>query len=306
MSNRIKKILVTGGTGYIGSSLVKKLYRLGYDVYIITRCNSNLDLICEIQEYIKIYSFNGDSQNLCNIMSSIKPDTVIHVASLFSVNHTTSELKGLIDSNILFSTQVLESAVKSDVKYFINTGTHWQNYRNQKYNPVNLYSATKKAFEVISKYYAETSDIRIINLKLIDTYGPFDTRPKVINLLKKVYVNDEQLDMSDGQQELGLLYIEDVLNAYLIAMEKIQMMESKNIVDFLALPSEICTLKEVVNIFEDVVGKKLNIAWGKRPYRDREMMKVYTLEKNILEGEKRVSLSEGIKNIIEIENIDIK
>lgn len=303
MNTKLKKILLTGATGYIGSNLSKELYLSGYEAHIIIRETSKLNLINEFKHNINIHVFDGSTVNLCHIINNIKPDIAIHLASLFVGQHKLSQVENLIDSNILFATQVLEACLNAHVKYFINTGSQWQNYNGEEYNPVNLYAATKEAFENIANYYINVSNMRMITLKLIDTYGPFDPRAKIINLLKETYISGEKLEMSAGEQELGLLYIDDVVKAYLIAIEKIQQVEKNNHETFLVLPKEIHTLKDAVSIFQSVIGKNLNIEWGKRAYKDREMMKVYTKGKNILEGQETVSLYDGIRSIMNIEKI---
>ena len=300
----IRKVVLTGGSGYIGSNLARKLYTLGYDIYVIVRQDSRLDLICDIEKNINIYYFDGKILSLNNFMNEIKPDLVIHLASLFINEHTTLQIDELINSNILFSTQLIETSLRANVKYFINTGTHWQNYNGENYNPVNLYAATKEAFQNICKYYSEVTDMSIITIKLIDTYGPYDPRPKIMNLLKDIYFNKKTLNMSSGEQELGLLYIEDVIKAYLIAIEKIQKMNPKECRTFFALPKKIYSLREVVDIFQCAVGEKLDIYWGKRPYRKREIMKIYINDENILENEDIIGLYEGIKCMLEIERTD--
>ncbi|HBF6774858.1 TPA: NAD-dependent epimerase/dehydratase family protein [Clostridioides difficile] len=297
----MRKVVLTGGSGYIGSNLARKLYTLGYDIYVIVRQDSRLDLICDIEKNINIYYFDGKILSLNNFMNEIKPDLVIHLASLFINEHTTLQIDELINSNILFSTQLIETSLRANVKYFINTGTHWQNYNGENYNPVNLYAATKEAFQNICKYYSEVTDMSIITIKLIDTYGPYDPRPKIMNLLKDIYFNKKTLNMSSGEQELGLLYIEDVIKAYLIAIEKIQKMNPKECRTFFALPKKIYSLREVVDIFQCAVGEKLDINWGKRPYRKREIMKIYINDENILENEDIIGLYEGIKCMLEIE-----
>ena len=55
----IRKVVLTGGSGYIGSNLARKLYTLGYDIYVIVRQDSRLDLICDIEKNINIYYFDG-------------------------------------------------------------------------------------------------------------------------------------------------------------------------------------------------------------------------------------------------------
>lgn len=291
-------IVVSGATGYIGSNLVRKLSSLGHKICIISREDSKVEQFNDIKNQIKIYQFNGKTEELCNAFCELNPDIVIHLASLFVSEHDSSQIEDLINSNLRFSTQLMEASIKSNVKYFINTGTQWQNYNSEKYNPVNLYAATKQAFDSICKYYLEISDIKMLTIKLPDTYGVDDPRHKIINLLIDAYKFCKTLDMSKGEQEIALLYIDDVINAFLIAIEKIQSNICKKKTEFLALPSEIYSLKDTVSIFEKITECKLDINWGKRPYRKREMMNVYIGQENILEDVKTVSLQEGIKKIL--------
>lgn len=70
---------------------------------------------------------------------------------------------------------MLEACKKAETKWFLNTGTIWQNYnvsdKSDEYNPVDLYAASKQAFITMAKYYTETSKLRFCTLKLCDTYG---------------------------------------------------------------------------------------------------------------------------------------
>lgn len=295
----MKRILVTGGTGYIGSTLVKQLYNEGFDIFLVTRSPAHSKF-----NYLpndNIYVHDGSTSKLVGIVSSIKPDLIIHLAAFFTPQHQLEDLEPLILSNLLFGTQLLEAMSQGGVKYLINTGTHWQHYEGESYNPVNLYAATKQAFETLAKYYQEKDKVRILTIKLIDTYGPFDPRPKVLSLLKKLALSDGVLDMSPGDQELGLLYIDDVIEAYMIGLTMVKELQPGENLRVVAAPKVSHSLKQVVETFETVIGKKLNIRWGDRPYREREMMKVWRGDRNILEEVETTDLCQGIKKMLDTE-----
>jgi nucleoside-diphosphate-sugar epimerase len=294
-------ILITGATGYIGSNIARKLVLDGHQVHIIVRSSSRLDLLSDIKNNLNIHIFDEKTPDLIEILAIIKPYVVFHLAALFIAEHKAGDVDSLIKSNILFGAKLLEACKRTDVKYFINTGTHWQNYNGDGYNPVNLYAATKQAFEDIAKYYTETSQMRMITLKLVDTYGPFDPRPKIMSLLKRIAKSGEALDMSQGEQELGLLYIDDVVKGFMVALEYVKKMPPHEQQSFLLAPSEYYRLKDVAKVFQQVSGHGLNINWGKRAYRNREVMKIMTKETNILKGVKAIKLSEGIKKMLETE-----
>lgn len=117
------------------------------------------------------------------MVENINPDIVIHIASLTSVTHDYSTIENLLRSNIEFPTKLLEAMEVAGVKKFINTGTTWQNYNSADYEPVNLYAATKQAFEDILKYYIFAKGFSSITLRLFDTYGPNDTRKNLYHYL---------------------------------------------------------------------------------------------------------------------------
>ena len=299
----MQKVLLTGATGYIGSNIARTLLDEGYEVHIIMRPYSKTDLLSDIKEKIRIHVFGGSTKELIDIFTEITPYLVIHLAALYVAEHTAADIESMLNSNLYFGTQVLEASANSGVKYFINTGTYWQNYNGEEYNPVNLYAAMKQAFESILKYYIEISEMRSVTLKLIDTYGLSDPRPKIMTLLKRASENGDKLEMSPGEQEVGLVYIDDVVRAFLLAIQAVQRLGPHMRDSYIIAPDKYYVLKDVVKIFEEVSGKKLNIVWGKRPYRKREILKINVDEPNILAGLRLISLDEGIRMILDKEGM---
>lgn len=265
------KILVTGATGFIGQNLVKLLLLRNYDIHCITRKDTDKS---KINSETTIFEYNGNVDSLIEYFNQEKFDGVIHLASLFLASHTKNDIGNLISSNITFGTELLEACKESNVKWLINTGTFWQHYENQGYNPVNLYSATKEAFETIAKYYTETSNLILTTIKLNDTFGANDTRNKVFNLWNKISQTGEILEMSAGEQIIDISYIEDVVLAYdtLISHLNSDQKEDFKNKEFVVTNNEKMNLKELSKVFEKATNTKLNIIWGGRPYRDREVM----------------------------------
>jgi CDP-paratose synthetase len=285
-------ILLTGGTGFIGSHLIKRLQKEGHSVHLIARPHSKVEGL----KGIHVYTFDGNVENLTSYIESKKINGVIHLASLFLAQHKPEQLKDLIESNVLFSTQVLEAASKSNVKWFINTGTFWQHHKDKAYSPVNLYAATKQAFETIAQYYRETSSLSFVTLKLSDTFGPHDTRSKVFNLWVKISATGETLGMSPGKQIMDISYIDNVIDGFIQLMKLAEKDPKKvNGKSYALQSSERMTLQKLSKVFEEVTGKKLSIIWGEKEYRPREVMVPWRKGKKIPGWKQNVSLREGIK-----------
>jgi nucleoside-diphosphate-sugar epimerase len=192
---------------------------------------------------------------------------------------------------------MLECAVNSEVKWFINTGTFWQHYENSNYSPVNLYAATKQAFESIAQYYVETNQIWFCTLKLSDTFGPNDTRPKIFSIWDRISKTGETLDMSKGEQIIDISYIDDIVDAFKMLTMHMQHRYSKikNGDVFAVKAEKLFTLKELAEIFQSVVKRKLNINWGARSYREREVMIPWNKGKVVPGWKQKDSI---VKNIV--------
>ncbi|WP_200763282.1 NAD-dependent epimerase/dehydratase family protein [Nitrosophilus alvini] len=290
------KILVTGATGFVGKHLSKKLIEY-HDVYAIVREGSD---ISQLDNKIKIFRYSGKISDLLVFFKDQKFDGVVHLASMFLSEHKPTDIKNLIYSNILFGTELLEASKQTKVKWFINTGTFWQNFNNEEYNPVNLYAATKEAFQKIAKYYTETSNMIFTTIKLNDTFGPNDTRKKIFSLWQKIAESGDTIDMSPGEQIIDISYIEDVVEAYLKLIELLNSNESceLNEKEFVVTNSKKVSLKELAKIFEEVTGTKLGINWGGRNYRKREVMVPYNLGQSVPGWNQKYKLKEAIKKTL--------
>lgn len=290
--------LVTGATGFIGSHLTRRLVMEGWRVHIFVRPRSNLHLLNNLQGKITLHVLNGYTEQICNIMTTVKPDAVFHLASLFLVQHEIKDVEQLIQSNLCFPTQLLEAMANNGVDRLINTGTSWQHFENRHYSPVNLYAATKQALEAIIQYYVETAGLKVITLKLFDTYGPNDPRLKLVNLLLNTARTEQPLLMSSGEQFIDLVHVDDVISAYITAMELLYDQKFTGHKTFSVKTGQFIKIKDFVELFEKIICKKLDIRWGEKPYRPREVMKPWK-EGDLLPGwEPRISLERGISDLL--------
>lgn len=287
-------ILISGASGFIGKHLSSKLLSEGHKVFAVVRPSTDTS---KISKKITVIKYTGNVDELILNIKKYKIDGAVHLASLFLAQHTPTDISELVSSNILFSTTLLEAVEKTNVSWFINTGTFWQHYENKAYSPVNLYAATKQAFEIIAQYYLEAKNINFVTIKLSDTYGPHDTRAKIFNMWKKISETKETLEMSPGKQVIDISYIDDVVSGFVKMIDHLQKDTKKKFrgQSFAIRARKVISLKELSKIFEKVTGLPLNINWGKKPYRPREVMKTWTKGKIIPGWKPTVSLEEGIK-----------
>jgi nucleoside-diphosphate-sugar epimerase len=263
--------LITGATGFVGSNLVQLLLREGWEVHIVSRKGTQVP---DVQEFVKVvnHTHDGSIEGMIELVGDAKPSVVFHLASLFISQHESKDVEKLILNNVLFGNQLLEAMKVNNIRRIVNTGTSWQHYENKVYSPVNLYAATKQAFEVLMQYYIEANGLQAITLKLFDTYGYKDPRPKLINLLKKVAEKNQTLVMSPGEQEIDLVHVDDVVRAFEKAATRLLGCDVKGYESYAVGTGKPIKLHELVGVIEQKLGRKLPIVWGGRPYRAREVM----------------------------------
>lgn len=292
-----RKALLTGATGFIGGHLVRGLLATGWELHLVVLPDAGLGTVADLAASVHIYPHGGSTEQLVKIMSEVRPDVVFHLASLFLVQHQPEEIQQLIASNLVFATQIVEAMTQTGCSCLVNTGTSWEHFENSGYNPVNLYAATKQAYEVLLEYYLVTTDIRVVTLKLFDTYGPDDHRPKLFTLLQKVAASCETIAMSPGEQLIDIVYIDDVVSAFMLAADRLLAGIANGHERYAVTSGNPVRLKDLVELFVTVTGSKMPIEWGGRNYRAREVMVPWNSGTTLPGWLPRVGLQEGIRRI---------
>jgi len=292
-----RRALITGATGFVGSHLSRALVRESWEVHAVVPQHASLEPIRDIGDTLKVHIHDGNAARLVEIVENNQPDVVFHLASQFIVEHKAEEIEALILSNILFGTHLVEAMSVRDVKYLVNTGTSWQHFENRDYDPVNLYAATKEAFEAILRFYMNVRGLRIITLKLFDTYGPNDSRPKIFALLRKMMNQKEPLAMSPGNQLLDLTYIDDVVDAYLCVANRLLEGRVSGHEQYAVSSGRTVSLRELVAIYQQETKSIVPVQWGGRPYRQREVMVPWDRGEPPPGWRPRVPLTEGLKKL---------
>jgi nucleoside-diphosphate-sugar epimerase len=287
------KVFITGASGFIGNDFVMSLLNEGtYKVGVLARKTSSH----EFSQSVTVFQYDHTIDSIIGALANYKPDVVVHLATYYSFNSSNEELGKLIDSNILFGTQLSEAMVQTGSRKLINVGTSFEHYLNQEYNPVNLYAATKFAFQKILDFYSNSGLIEIVTLKLFDTYGDHDTRKKLLWYLRECISSDTSIDLSPGDQLLDLLHIDDICAGLIVAINHIKQNIITSHEQYALSSSRLISLKQLVEIIEGVTGKELQVNWGAKSYRSREVMKPWTSFNFLPKWKSKVQLETGLVN----------
>lgn len=294
------RALVTGATGFVGSRLVWKLVADGWDVHVLLRPSSRPAALQPVLGSIRTHAFDiaaPDATPLVQVMEAARPDVIFHLASYVASTHRPQDVHPMVEANVTFPALLVDAAAASGVRRFVNTGTSWTHFENRDYEPVCLYAATKKAFEDILEYYVAATSLRAVNLELFDTFGPRDPRSKVINLLRDAARQDKLLDLSPGEQLIDLVYIDDVIEAYLLAASRLAEGLVQGLESYAVASGKPLTIKELVRLYEQATGRRVPVRWGGRAYREREVMTPWNRGRLLPGWTPRIEPAEGIRRI---------
>lgn len=264
--------LITGGTGFTGSNLARRLIRDGWNVHLIVRPGSRYDLIRDLLGNLTCHVFHGTTPEMAEIVRKVRPTIVFHLASYFRAEHIPDDIEPMLSSNLVFATQLLDAVASERVPYMVNTGTSWQHYEGKEYSPVCLYAATKQAYEALIQYYVEARGVSAITLKLTDTYGSNDPRPKLLNQIRRASADGSTLAMSPGEQYVDIVHVDDVVEAFCIAARLLLEGKAIGLTKYWVSNGKPQRLRDFVEEFVLKEGLNVKINWGARPYRKRETM----------------------------------
>ncbi|MDQ1439319.1 MAG: UDP-glucose 4-epimerase [Acidimicrobiaceae bacterium] len=287
----MRRALVTGATGFIGGHLVRALAREGWEVHALVRPSSAASGLSA-----EVHVDDGTAEGLASVMAAANPDVVFHLAALFLAAHQPADVPALVEANVAFGARVAEAlAGLGGHRLLVATGTAWQHYEGRAYSPVALYAATKQALADVLRYYADAGQLSVTVLKLFDTYGPDDPRRKLLRLLADAAVSGETLEMSGGEQLIDLLHVDDVVAALLHAVDRNGDAGGTPYLEFAVSSGAPVPLRTLVETFNQATGRTVNVTWGARPYRPREMFTPWEAGPPLPGWKPEVALADGIR-----------
>ena len=314
----MKKIIVTGGSGFIGSNLVNYLVKKNYFVINIDKLTyssntyPNQNLTKKNYKFLKI-DINNKSK-IIYVIRKYKPVCIFNLAAETHVDRSIDSPFQFIHSNILGVFNILE-AIKENKKnkkiklVHISTdevyGDIITNRSNEKfpYNPSSPYSASKASADHLIKSYIRTYKIPALISNCCNNYGPYQFPEKLIPKIITNILNNKPLPIyAKGQNSREWIHVEDHCEALYKIFKKGKIGESYNVGSNINLKN-INLVKTILKIFEKKkykIGKKVKINYVKdRPGHDFR----YALNSNKIRKQigwkSKINLDKGLNMTID-------
>lgn len=299
------RVLITGGLGFIGSHLVKRVLKEGGKVFILERKDSNPWRIEDVIKKVNI--IEGDIskfEEINELVKNVNPDYVFHLAA-YGVDSSKKKYSNAINTNIVGIVNMLNSVKDTQCKKIINMGSCAE-YGNKKglmeekmcLDPVSIYGSTKACATILAHQIARLNNIDIVTLRPFGIFGEGEAPHKIFCHIILSLLKGEDAELTDCEQYRDYCYVENIVDGMVLAAKNSSV---KNEI-FNIASGNIHQLKYYVNlIFENIDTDKKPL-YGFVPYRKNEMWTPkadINKIKSLLHWTPKVSLQEGIINTIE-------
>jgi len=249
-------ILITGGSGFLGSKILYKLICEGYNVVALVRHNSKLNRIQEIKGSFELFYINKEQSNLSELFENFKIHIIIHTATEYGRASATSLV---LISNLIFPIQLIEHGLAHGLKLFINSDTFFGKTEHKNSNYLTQYTSSKKYF--YDYLLSISRDLKIINLRLEHIFGEFDSESKfVTDILHRLLKQDKIILLTEGKQTRDFIYVDDVVEAYIRVLTNINSIS--NLTEFEVGRGESTSIRSFVELMAKLSRSNSKLVFG--------------------------------------------
>lgn len=262
----MKKVLITGASGFVGGNLARKLIREGHRVYLLLRPGFASWRIEEIKKEVNIELVDlTDEKRLTSIVKQIKPDWVFHLA-VYGAYSQQHEMNRMIETNIRGTWYLLRACLKANVEVMVNTSSSSEYGFNSDapsekvtVTPNSDYAVTKTVATLLCNYFANRHQLYIPTVRLYSVYGPYEEPSRLMPTLLTHAQAGKWPPLVDPETARDFIYVGDVCDVFL----KVTRRRSKEWAPIYNVGTgKQVRLKQLVNIVQKMFQIKEKPQWS--------------------------------------------
>lgn len=220
----MRRVLVTGATGFVGAYIARDLLARGHDVHCLVRPAYRSWRLDGSDARLHVVDML-DRPALDDLLASIRPHWVLHLAA-YGAYASQADVTLCVRTNVEAAINLMESAASSGVERFINTGSSseygFQDHAPSEDEPVepnSLYAVTKAAATFYAQHLAALGSLHATTLRLYSVYGPYEEPTRLIPRLALAGLQGTYPPLVSPDIARDFVYVDDVARAYVLALE---------------------------------------------------------------------------------------
>jgi UDP-glucuronate 4-epimerase len=306
----MKRVLITGGAGFIGSHVSQRLLREGKRVAIVDNLDgfypaefkhANLEEVRASGEFQYFPIDIRDREKLLEVFSAFRPDAVIHLAARPGVRPSFAQPDEYASVNVLGTTQVLEVARQCGVRRFLlaSSSSVYGDLSDPPFredaiisHPLSVYAATKVAGEAMAFTFSHAYGLSVACLRLFTAYGPRQRPDLAIRKFAKMILAGEEVPIfGDGSLQRDYTYVDDIVDGICLALDASGRFDVYNLGN-----SQPISINAMVTALGDALGMPARRKFLPTPAGEMRVTHAdLTKARQVLGYSPKISFAEGIQ-----------
>lgn len=267
----MKRLVLTGATGFVGANIAHYGVRHGYDVHIFVRKGYKKWRIKDIIKNLHVHIVDlQDERQLTRVLKTIKPHWIFHTA-VHGAYSSQTNLQEMVQTNIVGTMSLVRAACAVGFETFINTGSSSEyGYKdhapkeNELLEPNSHYAVTKACATQFCTFTAQDKKMPIYTLRLYSAFGPYEEPTRLMPTLISHARTGTLPALADPSIARDYIYIDDIVRAYFaVAKKKNQIMGAVYNIG----TQRQTTLRELVHTVSTLLPLRQKPQWGSMPKR---------------------------------------
>ena len=267
----MKRVIITGATGFVGANLARRLLGEGHEVHLLVRPNYTAWRIEEIRQDVRLHELRlHEADAVTRVVSEIRPEWIFHLAAHGAYSWQT-DLEQMVLTNIRGTINLVNACLQTGFEAFVNTGSSSEYgfkdhapAENELPEPNSHYAVTKAAATMFCRYTAQSRGVHLPTLRLYSVFGPYEDPGRLLPTLIQRGLEGELPPLVDPDVARDFVYVDDVVEACLL-VARVRPRELGAIYN--VGTGAATTLREVVDVARRVMHISAEPVWNTMPKR---------------------------------------
>ena len=222
----MKRVILTGATGFVGANLARALLRAGHDVHLLIRGTGDHWRLRDIRGDVAMHQVDlADSPAVSTVVASVQPEWVFHLA-VYGAYSIQTDAHRMVETNLMGTINLVEACARTGCDAFVNTGssseyefTAQAAVETDRLVPNSTYAVTKAAATHYCHYVAHRDKLNLSTLRLYSVYGPYEDPCRLMPKLVMSGRHGEFPSLVSPDIARDFVYVTDVCSAYLLSAQ---------------------------------------------------------------------------------------